>query len=142
MEARTERLLDVGRGQRELEPGRVAGDHPVHEVDLLEDGGDGGVARQRGRDEDRPELAADAALDQARDVGVGIRQPPQQVRRREVGAVMLADLPGQVVMPVDQREPAEHGAGQGEGQGSSVGSHHRISISARTVGAVRPLAQD
>ena len=45
--ARLERRVDVGRGQRELESGRVSVDHPVHEVDLLEHGGHGGVARQR-----------------------------------------------------------------------------------------------
>jgi hypothetical protein len=135
--ARPERIVDVGGGQREPEPGGVVLDHPVHEVDLLEHGGHSGVARQLGRDVDRPELAADAALDQPRYVGVGVRQPPGQVGRGQVGAVAVAELPGQVVVPVDEREAAEHRAGQREGKGGGVGSCHRHRLTPRRVPAAK-----
>ena len=43
--------------------------HPVDDVDLLERGGDGRLSLQLDRHVDRPELPADAAGAQPRDVG-------------------------------------------------------------------------
>ena len=87
--ARLERRLHVVGGQRELEAARVGGDHPVHHVDLLEDRRHGRVAREAGRDVDRPELAADPALHQARDVGVRAVDAPGQARLDRVKAELL-----------------------------------------------------
>ena len=47
-----------------------------------------------------------------------------QVRRRPGRAENFSRIPGQVVVPVDQREAAEHRAGQREGEGGAVGSYH------------------
>jgi small ligand-binding sensory domain FIST len=62
--------LHVGGGQRELQRPGIAGDHRAGQVDLLEHRGDRLVAGQRGGDIDRPELAADPAGRQPRQVGV------------------------------------------------------------------------
>ena len=48
---------------------RVLRDHAMDDVDLLERRAHGLLALHRGRDVDRPELPADAAGAQARDVG-------------------------------------------------------------------------
>ena len=81
----------------------VRRDYPAGQVDLLEHRGDGCVAGQRGRDVDRPELRADAAGLQPRQVGVGTRHRLGQVHR----GTPPAQRPGQVVVPVDQREAAQ-----------------------------------
>ena len=70
---------DVGRGRGHLEPRRIAGDHPVDDVDLLERHPDRLVALQVGRDPDRPELRADAALLHPRQVGLEPRLEPRGV---------------------------------------------------------------
>jgi hypothetical protein len=80
-------------------PVGIERENAARDVDLLE-------LRLRGdllgRHVDRPELAAHAALAQPLEVGVAGRAPPQVVcehvaRRGRV----LADRPGQVVVPVD-----------------------------------------
>jgi hypothetical protein len=74
-------------------------DHAPRDVDLLE-------LRLRGdllgRNVDRPELSAHAALAQALEVGVAGRAAAQVVGEHVAGAaVLLADRPRQVVVPVD-----------------------------------------
>ncbi len=64
--------LDVGDGRREGQVGRrYRAVMRVHRVDLLQRGGDGGVALQRAGHPHRPELGAHATLAQPREVGVG-----------------------------------------------------------------------
>ena len=87
----------------------------VDRVDLLERGAHGCVALQGGRDEDRPELGADPALPQARQVGVGGAASLRYVEPVEVVAGPLPRLPGEVVVPVDDRVPAEEVADAGRG---------------------------
>jgi len=98
----------------------------VRDVDLLKDGGDCLVLAERAGHEHRPELAADAAFDEARDVGVGVGQPVGQVRALRIFPEMLAYHPRQVVMPVDEREPAEHGAGEGDGERGAIWGSHDV----------------
>ena len=75
---RPERRVDVVRFQGQLEPVRVRRDHPVHQVDLLEDRGHRRVAREASWNVDRPELAADPAFHQARYIGVRAVDVPGQ----------------------------------------------------------------
>ncbi len=82
--------LDVGGGQRELQGLGVRRDHPAGQVDLLEHRGDGGVPGDRGRHEDRPELGADAAGLQPRQVGVDARDRLGQVDARPARAAPTA----------------------------------------------------
>ncbi len=100
--------LHVGGGQRELQGRRIGRDHPAGQVDLLEHRGDGGVPRDRGRHEDRPELGAHPARREPGQVGVGARDRFGQVYRSGPSA----QRPGQVVVPVDQREPAQQVPGR------------------------------
>jgi hypothetical protein len=117
----------------ELQVVRVAADHPVDEVDLLQRGGHRGVTLQRAGDVDRPELAADPAAPQPRQVGVRRRHGTRQVHPVQVGSEPGAQRPRQVVVAVDQRVPAQQGAGRGE-----VVGHPALRPSAwRTRGACR-----
>jgi hypothetical protein len=87
----------------------VAADQAVDEVDLLQGLADrgAGLARPLRRDEGRPELGADPALAQPRDVGVQRLLRPGDVQAAEegVGAVR-AQLVGQVVVAVDDQRLA------------------------------------
>ena len=95
--------LDVRDGTGQGQVGRVPGEEPVEAVELLERRGDGLVPGQVGRHVDGPELSADAAGTQPRQVGVqrwagdGDVDPVQVVGRLE------PQLPEQVVVPVDER---------------------------------------
>ena len=110
------RPLDLVGGARERQPVGIRRDHAVHAVDLLERGRDGGVALQRARHEDRPELPAHPALLEAGEVGLRRRHRSRDVERLEVVAGLLARRPRQVVVTVDERvlgraarEPARGG---------------------------------
>ena len=115
------RPLDLVGGAREGQPVGIRRDHAVHAVDLLERGRDGGVALQRARHEDRPELPADAALLEAGEVGLRRRHRPRDVERLEVVAGLLPRRPRQVVVTVDQRVPGEQGAGPRQGAAGGLG---------------------
>ena len=83
------RVLDVVGRERERKRIRVALDHPQRDVDLLELGAREAALADvgRARDVHRPELAADAARAQARDVGVaGGVLPEVEGRRRRAAA--------------------------------------------------------
>ena len=123
--------LHVGGGQRELQGLRVGRDHPAGQVDLLEHGGDGGVPRDRGRHEDRPELGAHPAGREPGQVGVGARDRFGQVH----GSGPVAQRPGQVVVPVDQREPAQ------QVPGGSGGLTHPASLTGRRRAATRGTSE-
>ncbi len=77
--------LDVVGGQRQLERVGMLPHHAMDEVDLLEGGGDRGLAGELDRDVDRPELAADRAAAQPRDVG--------HQRRLRAADVQLVEIP-------------------------------------------------
>jgi len=96
--------------QRDLEVVRIPLGQPVHQVDLLQHGGDGGRARQRVRDVHRPELGADPTGPQPRQVGLQLGNAGGQVDPPEVAPEVLAHRPGQVVVPVQHRR-AGHPAG-------------------------------
>ena len=102
---------DVVGGERELERVGIRGVEAMHDVDLLERGLHRVRALQRRRDVDGPELRADAARREARDVGVQrlleLRLVLAEVDLRELVLHPLAVLPGQVVVAVDERDVAE-----------------------------------
>ena len=88
---------------------------------------------QVGRHPDRPELAAHAALAQARDVGHQAGDRPGQVDLRNSQPGPLAELLGQVVVAVDQGRathdlahlldllrPVSHGPDRTSGCGSTA----------------------
>jgi hypothetical protein len=103
---------DVGGGRRHLQPPRIAGDHPVDDIDLLESHPDRLVALQRGRDPHRPELRPDPALPHPRQIGLEPALQPGrigiEVERLAPEVVGLANFPRQVVMAVDHRRLREH----------------------------------
>ncbi len=80
----------------------MGGDEALDDVELLE--GPPGRLRlgQVGRHPDRPELAAHAALAEARDVRHLALDRPAQVDRGDSQPGPLAELLGQVVVAVDQ----------------------------------------
>ena len=94
-------LLDLGPGPRQGEVVGEVAHHRVDGVDLLEGGRDRRVTLQLGRDEDRPELGADAARAQPREVGVGGQPAGREVEPIPVVAGALAGLPREVVVPVE-----------------------------------------
>ncbi len=100
---RFERRLHIVGGQRELEGPGVAPQQIVDYVDLLDRGLDKVAGRQVGRHEDRPELSADAALPQPRDIGVEVGLAPGYVDLRQRAARPFPVLPRQVIVPIDQR---------------------------------------
>jgi hypothetical protein len=100
---RPEVALDLGHGTGRREGVGVARAHPVHERDLLE-----GVDRRMrarlhraGRHVRRPELGADAARAQPRDVGVERRLAHGDIHRVEPAAP--PDLAREIVVSVDER---------------------------------------
>ena len=104
--------LDVGGRHRQREGLRVAAAEPLHQVDLLQ-----GVHRRvrplavdrADGDVRRPELPADAAGAQARDVGHQFRLAHREIHRIEAAA--LADRVRDVVVAVDERNGAQQRLG-------------------------------
>ena len=126
----------VGRGFRHRQVGRVALDHPLDQVDLLQRRLHGFERLEPGRHPNRPELAADVAPAQPRQIGhqrrvAGGRRELRSVGRQVDGVEPILearlDLLGQVVVAVDQgrllqnaRHPRLEVGGQaedGEGEG-------------------------
>ena len=109
--ARSMRAAHVGRGARQRKGLGVTRDDRLHEVDLLQRLFDLLLARQIGRDIDRPELPAELAAPQPRDIGViGLAldlREIAEVDRPAFVALAVAQRLGPVVMPVDQRGGAE-----------------------------------
>jgi hypothetical protein len=96
-----EDALDVVHGECQLERLRVLAHHAVHDVDLLE-------RRRHGRriicrDVDRPELSADTACPEPRDVGHDRRLGPGDVELVQIAPGILSERPGVIVVPVDER---------------------------------------
>ena len=101
----------VVRRERQLEGVGIALGQPVDVVDLLHHRLDGVRPLDLDRDVDRPELAAEPPLTQARDVGVHgrieLRGPRPQVDLVQVVLEPLAVLPREVVVAVDERHLAQ-----------------------------------
>jgi hypothetical protein len=99
-----ENPFDVVSGERQLERFGVPPHHAMDHVDLFESGGDGLLARHRGRNVDRPELPADPSRLQPRDVGVyrRLRLADVQLLQIAVGC-RFPQLPRIVIVPVDER---------------------------------------
>jgi hypothetical protein len=96
-------------GEGELEVARVGLDQPPRRVDLLDGRADRLIAGQRAADVDRPELAADAPGAKPGHVGHH-RLGPACAAAREAfhpALVILAQLPGQIVVAVDEWRPLE-----------------------------------
>ena len=79
-------------------------DELVHEVDLLVRGPYGVLAGQRAGHEHRPELAGDPTGAQAREVGLDGGLAGDERDGREVVAAVVAQRPGQVVVPVEDTD--------------------------------------
>ena len=76
----------------------------MDDVDLLEGGADGFLAHHGGRNVDRPELRAHAALTQAGHVGHQLRHRLADVGLAEIAAgIEPAQRPRVIVVPVDER---------------------------------------
>ena len=136
-------------GERQLEGLRPPLRHAVDDVNLFEGGADGVLALHLGRHVDRPELRAEPAATEARNVGHQRRHRLGDVGLVEVAAdVPLAQGPGIVVVAVDDRrllvqragtgqqivlgigrEDGRDGDGQPQGPGGKPGISH---------GAIRP----
>ena len=150
--------LHVVRGQRELQRLRVARDHPAGQVDLLEHRGDRAVAGRavpgrrptrtgaptppatsRGMSVCRPATGA------ARSTAVGspgrwsrhfagTRAPgPRPAVSGPARSPGRRDRPRQVVVPVDQREPAEHGPRLGSESCGHRRPSHAASVTASAI---------
>ena len=85
-----EDALDVVGGERQLERVRVLAHHAMDDVDLLERRGHGALPAIVGRDVDRPELPADAAGAQPRDVRHDRRLRLADVELVEVAAAAFS----------------------------------------------------
>jgi hypothetical protein len=72
----------------------------VDEVDLLGDGASGVFVGAW--DPDGPELGLDAACAEAREVGVGLGEAGFEVEVGEGGIAEGAEVPGEVVMAIDE----------------------------------------
>ncbi len=98
---------DVRGGRRRFEPGGVAADHPVDDVDLLDRDPDRLVPLQVGRDPHRPELRAHPTSLHPRKIGLQPGLDPRrvglEVKRLAPIVVGTANLPREVVMAVDDR---------------------------------------
>jgi len=76
----------------------------VNDVDLFQGGADRILALHLGGNVDRPELRAEAAAPQARNIGHQRRDRLGDVRLVEVAAdVALPERPGVIVVAVDER---------------------------------------
>jgi len=122
--ARLHRLFELGRTGREHQVVRIALDEALHHVDLFQRL----LHRLRliavRRDIDRPELRADMALAQPDQVGVhrnavGGRGVAGVVEIEAVDHIVgaLAQRPGHVIMPVEDRRLLERGLGHCLGRG-------------------------
>ncbi len=102
---------DILRRARERKGFGIAADDIVDQLDLIERLFDLHRARQIGRHEHRPELAADHAAAQPGDIGVVRRrpavQPAAQIERPARIAFALAQRLGPVIMAIDQRGLAQ-----------------------------------
>ena len=88
-------------------------DEAVDDVELFERLPEGFELGQVGRDPDGPELAADAALAETRDVGVEAVDVAAQVdRRRSHAPDALTQREGEVVVAVDERRLAQDRRGR------------------------------
>jgi hypothetical protein len=106
---------DVVRGQREAQMVGIARDHPAGDVELLEL--DAGIAAvlHLPVDVDRPELRPQLAGLHPSEVGMLRRRLTDIVRghvQRMIGGA--TDLPGQIVVPVDQRRGPEQRTSVGQ----------------------------
>ena len=99
--------FDVVGGARDLEDVGMRGDQPPECVDLLERLRHRGVAREIRRHVDGPELPADASLCETGKIRLELRTRRRNVGGRLARDPLLAKLPEQVVVPVDQRRGAE-----------------------------------
>ena len=110
-----EGALDVVGTERQLEGLGPLLQHAVHDVDLLHRGHHRLGRRNRRRHVDRPELPAEAAGPQPRDVGHQRRHALRDVGLREIASrIESAQRPGIVVVAVDERRLPVQGLGAGE----------------------------
>ena len=130
---RREDRLQLVRGASESQPVAIPGDHLMDGVDLFQGLDDRRAIGQRGGDPGRPELRADAAVPQPGQVGVRGGQALGKVQPVEVVARLLACLPREVVVSVDQRVPAQELGDAGEGVWREVG-HAAIQPQRPTMG--------
>jgi hypothetical protein len=79
--------------QRQFQVIRVTADHPVDEIDLFERRGQSRFALQRAGHVDRPELGADPAAPEPRQVSVHRWHIGREVHLAAVEAEPLADFP-------------------------------------------------
>ncbi len=104
---------DVRRRRRQRKRVRIGGNETTHHVDLLERHLDRlGAGDVRG-DPHRPELPADMPRLQPDEIGLQRTRQirPILARDRDVAALIVADLPGEIVMPIDHRRAREHALG-------------------------------
>jgi hypothetical protein len=127
--ARLQRLFDAGGILAEDQIARIAGDQPLHHVDLLERRLDCLRLGQLGRDKDRPELRSDPALPQPFEVGlhrqlalgrIGGVRGVGEIEIAEHILATLAQLFGHVVVPVPHRRGAKCCLGDGLGRGGTL----------------------
>src|SRR6185312_13480952 len=91
---------------------RMMRDEAVNDIELFERPSKGFELGQVGRDPDGPELAADAAFAQTRDVGIEAVDVAAQIDRRRPDAPdALTERVGEVVVAVDERRLAQDRAG-------------------------------
>ncbi len=88
------------------------GDHAACEVDLFELGARRPL--EAGGDPDAPELAADEAFAQAREVGVALLAAGAQIVALEVARSRFANRPRQVIVAVDEGDSGEQRSSVGE----------------------------
>ena len=106
--------INVVDRQRERKGVGVMADHAMDDVDLFERRLDGRAAlHRRGRDVNAPELGADAAGPQAGDVRLQSWLRFGDVDRLEAEVALSSELPGEVVMPVDDNRRLMNPAGLG-----------------------------
>ena len=113
----------VAGARRKLESRGIARGDATHDVDLFQRRLDCRSTAQRRRDVDRPELPADVSGAQARDVGLKrmleLARVGSEIDCPPALAVILPQLLGPVVMPVDQRRRGqEAGDASARGGGS------------------------
>ena len=130
---RREDSLHLVRGPSESQPVAIPGDHLMDGVDLFQGLDDRGAIGQSGRDPGRPELRADSAVPQPGQVGVRGGQALGKVQPVEVVARLLACLPREVVVSVDQWVTAQQLGDAGEGIWYEVG-HAAIQPQRPTMG--------
>ena len=106
------RRADFGGGLGEHEGVGVRAHHALDDVDLVERGLNRLRAGLAGGDVERPELPADLALAQTRDVGLQrlgeLAGVARQIDRLDRAVIGGAQFPGEVVMPVDHRGLRQH----------------------------------